>query len=338
MKTLEKMTQLMLAWYAENKRDLPWRRDGSPYAVYVSEIMLQQTRVEAVKAYYLRFMDALPSVKALALAPEELLFKLWEGLGYYSRVRNMQKTARLLYEKRQGIFPKEEEELLALPGIGPYTASAIASIACGQKKAAVDGNVLRVLSRLFALEEDSTKASFRKKCKESLEKVMPEDTASFTQSWMELGALICTPRVPACSACPLSALCQAHAKGTETAFPIKPEKKKRKIQEKTVILLTCKDRVALHKREEGGLLSGLWEFPTFEGHLSLSQAQTCFGTSLENGMENRHVFTHLVWDMISYVGKVEKPFSSYQWVTREELASLYALPSAYTPFLSLLPF
>ena len=232
---LEEITEPLLSWYEENKRDLPWRRDPSPYHVWVSEIMLQQTRVEAVKGYYERFLSALPGIEDLAACPENKLLKLWEGLGYYNRVKNMQKAAKEIVLKYNKEIPADYEKILALPGIGSYTAGAVSSIAFGLKKPAVDGNVLRVISRITENGDDILKQSVKKRVEQELEAVMPEDRpGAFNQSLMELGATVCIPNGMAkCSDCPVSHLCKARANGTVLEYPKKASKKKRRIEEKT---------------------------------------------------------------------------------------------------------
>ncbi len=252
----------LLHWYDFNRRILPWREDPTPYHVWVSEIMLQQTRVEAVKSYYDRFLTCLPDVPALADAREEELLKLWEGLGYYNRVRNMQKAARVLVERYGGRMPADYEEIRTLPGIGDYTAGAIASIAFGLPYPAVDGNVLRVMSRITGSEEDIAKERTKKKMKEDLTAVMPERSGDFNQSLMELGATVCLPNgKPLCEQCPVMHLCEAFHTGRETELPVKSGKKERRVEKRQVLLVYCGDKVLLHRRPEKGLLAGLWEFP-----------------------------------------------------------------------------
>ncbi|MGN0399365.1 MAG: A/G-specific adenine glycosylase, partial [Blautia sp.] len=235
---LEEITGPLLGWYEENKRDLPWRREPEPYHVWVSEIMLQQTRVEAVKEYYRRFLEALPKIPDLAACEEERLLKLWEGLGYYNRVKNMQKAARILVSEYGGNMPADYGKILELPGIGSYTAGAVSSIAFGIKKPAVDGNVLRVLSRITEWGEDIGKQSTKKKAEQILEEMMPGDRpGTFNQSLMELGAVVCVPNgTPKCEQCPVSGFCLAVKHGTISQYPKKTSPKKRRIEEKTVLL------------------------------------------------------------------------------------------------------
>ncbi len=252
----------LLHWYEFNRRILPWREDPTPYHVWVSEIMLQQTRVEAVRGYYDRFLTCLPDVKALAEAEEDELLKLWEGLGYYNRVRNMQKAAKLLVEQYDGQMPADYEKIRALPGIGDYTAGAISSIAFGLSYPAVDGNVLRVMSRITGSEEDIAKERTKQKMKEDLTAIMPKESGDFNQSLMELGATVCLPNgKPLCEQCPVMHLCKAVHTGRETELPVKSGKKERRIEKRTVYLVFCGEKVLLHRRPKKGLLAGLWEFP-----------------------------------------------------------------------------
>lgn len=277
----ERLTQIvepLLFWYQKNKRSLPWRDQPTPYRVWVSEIMLQQTRVEAVKPYFERFLSQLPSIQALASCPEDRLLKLWEGLGYYSRARNLQKAARLLVEQYGGQLPADYRQLTALPGIGDYTAGAIASIAFGIAVPAVDGNVLRVISRILCCGDDiglpQTKQSFR----QLLLPVVPQHSAGdFNQALMELGATVCLPSSARCLLCPLAALCRAHQEGCTQQYPVKAPKKARQIQQRTLFAILCRTAegtfTLLHRRPDSGLLAGLWEIPSVEGALTEEQAQ-----------------------------------------------------------------
>ncbi|MBW7572843.1 A/G-specific adenine glycosylase [Caproiciproducens faecalis] len=336
---LHKIVKPLLSWYDANARVLPWRDNPTPYRVWVSEIMLQQTRVEAVKPYFERFTAELPSVEALAAAPEEQLLKLWEGLGYYSRVRNLQKAAQIVMEQYGGILPDQPEELLRLPGIGEYTAGAVASIAYGRPAPAVDGNVLRVLSRVTASREPISDLSVKRGFAARLREIYPTGRAgAFTQSLMELGATVCVPNAaPNCGECPLSSLCMAHAQGIELQLPIKAEKKKRISEELTVFLIVCENKTALRKRPAKGLLAGLWEFPNVSGKLSPPQAADwlkTFGLSsvkIQPLPESKHIFTHREWHMTNYrvTVKAIPPEGDFVWADREELAETYTLPTAF---------
>nr|WP_319489508.1 A/G-specific adenine glycosylase [uncultured Caproiciproducens sp.] len=336
---LSKIVRPLLDWYDANARVLPWRDNPTPYRVWVSEIMLQQTRVEAVKPYFERFTAALPDLAALAGVPEEQLLKLWEGLGYYSRVRNLQKAAQIIMEQYGGILPQQPEELLRLPGIGEYTAGAIASIAYGKPAPAVDGNVLRVLSRVTASRENIGELSVKRGFAAQLREIYPAGRAgAFTQSLMELGAIVCLPNsAPKCADCPLCGLCAAHAQGNEQELPVKTEKKKRKIEEKTVFLILCGSTAAIRKRPKKGLLAGLWEFPNVTGSLSSQDAEEWLKTlgissaKIDPLPVAKHIFTHIEWHMINYRATVGNtvPDGGLIWVECRELIESYTIPAAF---------
>ena len=285
---LEAMTGPLLAWYREHARILPWREEPEPYRVWVSEIMLQQTRVEAVKPYFARFMEALPDVKALAAVPDDRLMKLWEGLGYYNRARNLKKAAQIIVNEYGGRLPDTKEELFKLPGIGSYTAGAVASIAYGKREAAVDGNVLRVISRVLASREDIASQPVKRQFEEDLVRVMPaEDCSAFNQGLIEIGALVCVPNgEPRCGECPLRSVCLAARNGLTGEIPYKAPKKPRRIEERTILLIESGDLVAIQKRPEKGLLASMYEFPGLEGTYSREEvwaaAEGMFRTEGEN--------------------------------------------------------
>ncbi|MDD3346371.1 A/G-specific adenine glycosylase [Oscillibacter sp.] len=330
----------LLAWFRANARDLPWRRTQDPYPIWVSEIMLQQTRVAAVLGYYARFLTALPSVEALAFAPEQQLMKLWEGLGYYSRARNLQKAAKLIVQR--GAFPDTYEGLLELPGIGEYTAGAIASAAFGERQAAVDGNVLRVVSRLTDCHRDILDAKVKKEVRRQILSVMPETAADiriFNQATMELGATVCVPNgPPKCERCPVCESCLGRARGTAEALPVKAAKKARRVEEKTVFLLLRGGRAALRRRSDSGLLAGLWEFPNVEGTLDEAaspSAVTAWGLepkAWRNQLTAKHIFTHVEWHMTGYTLEVagDGP-GDFLWVDAKGLAE-HAVPSAFARY------
>ena len=337
---LEQLPVLLLPWFAEHRRDLPWRRDREPYHVWLSEIMLQQTRVEAVRGYYLRFLERLPDIAALASAPEDVLLKLWEGLGYYSRVRNLQKAAQCVMEQHGGEFPRELPAIRALPGIGDYTAGAIASICFEAPTAAVDGNVLRVILRLTVCADSPADVRVRRRIGEELSAVYPAGhCGDFTQALMELGATVCLPNgAPQCGACPLRALCEAHAQGTELQFPTKPPKKPRRIEQRTVFVLQCGDRLAVERRPEHGLLAGLWELPNTPGLLDERQAgeyasgQGLGDVRLRSARDGRHIFTHIIWTMRCYTLECSAMPPRYHWATPDELREEISLPTAFRQF------
>ena len=337
---LFEVAQRLLAWYRQSARDLPWRHTRDPYCIWVSEIMLQQTRVAAVLGYYARFLEAFPRVEDLASAPEEQLMKLWEGLGYYSRARNLQKTAKIVAE--QGRFPETYEELLKLPGVGDYTASAVASIAFGKREPAVDGNVLRVVTRITDCHDDILDPKVKKRIRAQLQEIMPEKEADiriFNQSVMELGATVCGPNgAPKCDLCPVAELCRSRQNGTAELLPVKKPKKERRIEEKTVFVLLRDGAVALRQREESGLLAGLWEFPNVEGGLSEETAPAVlkqWGLNAKNWnrkLTAKHIFTHVEWHMTGYVLEVsgEGP-ETFLWVDAGGL-NAHAVPSAFIKY------
>lgn len=343
---LDVIAEPLLNWYDSGRRILPWREEPTPYHVWVSEIMLQQTRVEAVKPYYDRFMARLPDIKSLAEAEEEVLLKLWEGLGYYNRVRNLNKAARLVMQEYEGRLPDSFEELQKLPGIGSYTAGAVASIAYGRKVPAVDGNVLRVLARLQCDNRDITKQSVKKEIEEELLFSMQEERAGdFNQALMELGAMICTPNgEPKCSKCPWEHLCLAHQNQTEQEFPKKTPKKPRVIEKKTVLIIRDEEKAALQKRPDKGLLAGMYEFPWVEGHLGEEEVLAYLkktGLSvlhIKPLRESRHIFTHKEWHMIGYSIRVDelagkKENKQLIFVERREARERYPIPTAYSAYL-----
>ena len=338
----KQLPDTLLPWYKQNARALPWRQDTEPYHVWLSEIMLQQTRVEAVRAYYIRFLEQLPSIRVLAQAPESQLLKLWEGLGYYNRARNLQKAARVIETQYGGSFPSRYEDIRALPGIGSYTAGAIASIAYGQRVPAVDGNVLRVVSRLLASRENVMDPKVKRQLRQQVWDIIPaQRPGDFDQALMELGALVCLPNgKPLCSGCPLENLCLGNRLAIAQELPVKPPKKARRVVPRTVFVLCSQGRLLLHRRPSRGLLASLWEFPGQDGHLSLEQAAETLAqagiqvSSIASLGEHTHIFSHVEWPMVCY--QVEcLPFPAaedYVWCTPQQLQEQYALPSAFRPF------
>lgn len=346
LSVLDKISTPLLAWYDRQHRILPWREKPTGYRVWVSEIMLQQTRVEAVKPYYENFLKFLPDIASLAGANEDVLLKLWEGLGYYNRVRNMQKAAKMIMEKYGGNMPEEYEELLTLPGIGSYTAGAVSSIAYGRKVPAVDGNVLRVISRLRMDDADILSDKVKKGVEQDLFEVMPEKRAGdFNQAMMELGAVVCIPNGMAkCSECPLSKICQAHRAERVTEFPLKAKKNPRTVEKKTVLIIKDENRAAIHKRPGKGLLAGLYEFPSLEGHKTKEQVikalkewglNPIFIQSLE---PSKHIFSHKEWHMKGYAVRVDElmPVDGKEkgllFVEPKETEEKYPIPSAFAAY------
>ena len=335
----EQLPAALLPWFEKNKRNLPWRQDREPYHVWLSEIMLQQTRVEAVKGYYLRFLEALPTVRDLAEADDELLHKLWEGLGYYSRVRNLKKAAGVIMEKHGGVFPERYEDVLALPGIGAYTAGAVCSIAFDQPRAAVDGNVLRVISRLTENDTPIDLPAYKKEVQTELERVYPADAGAFTQALMELGATLCGPNwKPRCEECPCSGFCGGCRNGTAEQFPVKKPKAKRRTEDRTVFILRCDGRYALEKRPPSGLLAGLWQFPNLSGRMDARQglgAVERMGLKpreLRRQLDLRHIFTHIQWEMRGIFLDVSELGGGFVWMSADEINTKAALPTAFRQF------
>ena len=330
--------QRLLPWFYQAARDLPWRHTDDPYAIWVSEIMLQQTRVAAALGYYERVLAALPTVEALAQAPEEQLLKLWEGLGYYNRARNLQRCARRVTEEMDGQLPETYEGLLALPGIGDYTAAAVASAAFGQRCPAVDGNVYRVLTRLTDCPDPIGDTAVKRRIRDWAESAMPQDKQGirlYNQATMDLGATVCIPvGAPRCNVCPMADICLARRHGTAEQRPVKAPRKPRKIEERTVFVLLRGEETALRKRGRRGLLAGLWEFPNVEGRLTEEQVTEALAlwdltvTDWRQRLTARHIFSHVEWDMLCYVLEVEGSGEGLAWRDREGFAQA-ALPSAF---------
>ena len=343
---LENIIEPLLGWYEKNHRDLPWRAHRDPYHIWVSEIMLQQTRVEAVKPFFERFTSTLPTVKDLAEYPQEKLLKLWEGLGYYNRVKNMQKAAVILCEQYGGVLPADYEALKSLPGIGNYTAGAIASIAYEIPVPAVDGNVLRVLARIRMDDGDIMKQSVRSRVEKDLLAIMPKGrSGAFNQALMELGAIVCVPNgAPLCEKCPVKEECLARKTGTIEAYPVKEKKTRRRIEERTVLLILDGRHVAVRKRPEQGLLAGLYEFPNTEGRLTEDQVLSFVE---ERGLmplqilplpDAKHIFSHVEWHMTGYVVKIAEPETAFDreliFVETQEAQEHYPMPAAFAAYAS----
>lgn len=341
MKGLSEMVEPLLGWYRTAKRELPWRDQKNAYYTWVSEIMLQQTRVEAVKPYFQRFMQELPDIQALAECPEDKLLKLWEGLGYYNRVRNMQKAAQTVMEEYSGRLPADYEALKKLSGIGNYTAGAIASIAYGIPVPAVDGNVLRVITRITRNDQDIMKQSVRRQIEEDLSQIIPREApGDFNQALMELGAVVCVPNGQAkCEQCPVAFMCQAHACGQEMEFPKKAAKKPRAVQKKTILVIQDGHKTVIRRRPRKGLLAGLYELPNLDGWKSEEEILSCvkeWGMTplriLQLG-EAKHIFSHVEWQMQGYqirVASVEEgSLGDLIFVEPGQNDGQYAIPSAF---------
>ena len=341
----------LVEWFRKNKRDLPWRERMDAYRVWISEIMLQQTRVEAVKPYYERFLKALPDVRALAKVSEDRLLKLWEGLGYYNRARNLKYAACQIVEEYGGKFPETYEEIRSLKGIGSYTAGAISSFVYNIPKPAVDGNVLRVVSRITADDSDIAKAGTKSKIEKEIEEVIPRDAAGdFNQSLIELGAVVCLPNgEPRCGSCPVSHLCLAHEQGRETEFPVKKKAKKRRIENRTVLLFRDAQKTAIRKRPAKGLLAGMYEFPNREGRMTYDEV-VGYGKSLGltpvriRKLGNaKHIFSHVEWHMTGYeilVDELEKSMADENkekgniiFAEIRQLQEEYPIPSAFEAYM-----
>ena len=336
-KDLQPIAVPLVAWFGKNKRELPWRQDKNPYHVWVSEIMLQQTRIEAVIEHYYAFMAALPTVESLAAVPEERLLKLWEGLGYYSRARNLKKAAQVIMETYGGNFPQEYAALVKLPGIGAYTAGAIASICFNEKVPAVDGNVLRVLARLQADRSNVLDPAVKKAAEALIHDILPDDAGDFNEGIMELGETVCLPNgLPLCDKCPLKNYCKAYRQNITAELPVRIKKTQRRLEEKTVFLFySPQGELALNKRGDSGLLAGLYELPNVDSFLE----ENCIAARARQwGLEPleitylkdcKHIFTHIEWQMRCYTVRVKEKNESFDWCTAEALESDYALPTAF---------
>lgn len=318
---MENFSRPLVDWYKKEARPLPWREEPTPYRVWVSEIMLQQTRIEAAREYFNRFTRAFPTVEALAAAELDDVLKLWEGLGYYSRARNLHKCAKTVCDAYGGVFPPDAAALRALPGIGDYTAGAIASIAYGLPEPAVDGNVLRVLARMERFGESIGSDRVKKRFREALRPIYPAgECGAFTSALMELGETICTVGTPDCARCPVAAHCEAHRRGEETLYPVLPEKKPRRIENRRVLLLLCGDTCAVRRRAAAGLLASMWELPNDLVPDAPEGGKPCG--------EAVHIFSHVEWHMRGYIVRCREKLPGYVWVTRAEREAL-AMPTAF---------
>jgi A/G-specific adenine glycosylase len=337
----------LLAWYDQNARILPWRDNPVPYHVWVSEIMLQQTQVQTVLPYFERFILALPSIEALALAEESKILKLWEGLGYYNRVRNMQRTARRLMEQYDGRLPADYALLVKLPGIGAYTAGAIASIAYNKTAAAIDGNVLRVFSRITGSREDIGKISVKREFQTLALELQPRSRpGDFNQALMELGAKVCVPKAePFCAVCPVATFCVACRDQITGEIPVKAVGRKRTMEMKTVLIIRAKEMVLLRKRAEEGLLAGLWEpytiegFTTEEGIAEIIEELGFEPLALHRLEQAIHQFTHKEWQLQGFFIEVKmaSPPKGSIWAGHEEITDEITVPSAFKAYKKYLP-
>ncbi|NCB92005.1 MAG: A/G-specific adenine glycosylase [Clostridia bacterium] len=343
---IDRIVEPLLEWYKENHRILPWRESKNPYYIWISEIMLQQTRVEAVKPYFERFIHALPSIKDVAVCPEQQLMKLWEGLGYYNRVRNIQKAAVEVVEQYQGSLPKDYGQLKELPGIGNYTAGAVASIAYGIPVPAVDGNVLRVHARLTESYDDILKQSVKTKVEMEMQRIMPQEhPGEFNQALMELGAMVCVPNGMAkCESCPISHLCVAYEHQTVMELPVKKKKKERRREEKTVLVIKDGERAAIRRRPDKGLLAGLYELPNLNGHLGEEEVlkwlkrYQLLPLRIQALDGAKHIFSHVEWDMIGYVINVASLENEKErdmlFVDIKDIEKKYPVPAAFQAYAS----
>lgn len=333
MYALEQLPIPLLEWYRDNARALPWREDPTPYHVWLSEIMLQQTRVAAVLDYYKRFLAEAPDIAALAALPQDQLMKLWQGLGYYSRARNLQRAAKVIMEEHGGAFPADYAAVRALPGVGDYTAGAICSIAFGLPVPAVDGNVLRVYARITGDDRDIATPQMKKRVAGELSQVIPVDApGAFNQALMELGATVCLPNgAPLCARCPARGFCAALAQGRVGELPVKAPKKPRRVEKRAVWLIFWENRVALRRRRSQGLLAGLWEFPNEPGDGPLPPEWGVTALSQEYAGQARHVFTHLEWHMaiLRVEAGTDRLPPGWVWADQMELEQKYAVPSAF---------
>lgn len=329
----------LLLWYSLNKRDFPWRKDKEFYPVYLSEVMLQQTRASAVIPYYERFLKRFPDMESFASSDEDEYLKLWEGLGYYSRVRNFHSAISFLVETKK--IPSEKKDLLSLKGVGPYTASILLAICFSKKEIAVDGNLFRIFSRLTCCDLDKNSPNARKLCYDYFLKRLEEDPGSFNQALMDLGEMVCLPHgAPLCGGCPLKSFCKAYETNTMSLYPRKPEKKGKPVEEKTVLLVQYGDEVLLHRRGKDGLLASLYEYVLLEGRMSEEEVRVYLEErGLEIGPvfslgEARHVFSHKIWEMCGYkvVLKKKKALDGTFFASRDEVRDRYALPSAFDSF------
>ncbi len=341
----------LVTWYQQNKRSLPWRDTGNAYDVWLSEIMLQQTRIEAVKPKFYLFKETFPTIEDLAKANDDVLLRVWEGLGYYSRARNLKKCAKILVEQYNGKLPQEYNQLIQLPGIGPYTAGAISSIAYHKPHSAVDGNVLRIFTRIFEITEDIRDTKTKNNIEKIIDSFLQENpffSSDFNQGCMELGEVICVPNgKPKCDSCPIQQYCLAHLHDKTDSIPYRSALNKRKIINRTLFMIRDGERFLIHKRPQSGLLAGMYEFIGVDSFLTrkeiitLLESQNIHPLKIKKLPDAKHIFTHLEWHMHAYEITVEQIESlekeNYLLLNKTEL-STRAIPSAfkkYTDFYAL---
>jgi len=332
-----KIATSLLAWYDQHHREMPWRTTASPYRVWISEIMSQQTRIDTVMVYFERFMNAFPTMESLANASLDDVLKNWQGLGYYSRARNIHKAAHVIMKEHQGLIPSTYEELLTLPGIGPYTAGAIASIAFNQRVPAIDGNVLRVIARVKGIKDSIQSLKTIKQITSIVqEQISTERPGDFNQALMEIGALVCIPNgAPKCESCPLSNDCVARAKNLIDVIPPKKKKTLQKVEPRTVVVMEYQGKIGLRQRKDSGLLASMYELFHVEGHFDAKDIVEQFSNivSIDSLAPHQHVYSHLIWQMIGYHIVVDQPVEGMEFVTMEEALTTYAIPNAFWPFL-----
>ena len=331
---MKNYVELLLNWFFENKRDLPWRKDTNPYRIWISEVMLQQTRIDKVIDYYNSFIDQIPDIKSLSEIPDDKLLKLWEGLGYYSRARNLKKAAIKIMNDFHGEFPNNYIEILSLPGIGEYTAGLIASVCFQLPEVAVDGNTMRVYCRVHDLDLDISNPKEKKIIADKIKNILPDNPGDFNQAIMELGETVCLPNgSPKCLECPFCYSCRARINQRENLIPRKNIRGEKFEEEYTLFLIKCKNKYALHKRKEN-LLKNMWEFPNESGFLTYDEVKEKFkdATFIEFGITNTHIFSHKKWFMNSYFIEIKKELNGYVWATIEDISLNYAIPTAFMPF------
>ena len=335
---LKNITKPLLDWYQKAKRTLPWREEQSIYHTWISEIMLQQTRVEAVKEYYLRFLNEVPDIKTLSEIEDDKLMNLWEGRGYYSRAKNLKKAAQIIMEQYNGIFPNTYEEIIKLPGIGKYTAGAILSIGYNKPYPAIDGNVMRILSRIIECDLDISEEKTKTYFEELLTPIIPKQSGDFNQAFMDLGSSICLPNTePLCNSCPLKKFCQSYKNNTTTLYPVKKKKQERKKENRTIILFCYKNEVLIHKRPNKGLLANLYEFYQEEGNYSLKEIKNLLNIQNIDYKEiysigkAKHIFSHIEWHMKGYFIELNKKITpnDFFWCSISSLEKEYCIPTAF---------